>query len=233
MATTNHNIWTPTGQTPMTPIQTPFATLAQSVADALDVTEAGIPTRPVASQTERNTLYPSPVQGNSVYRLDRGWVERYYGAFNAVTNPGGRAAAGWYAPSGTLLSVINANWPDAANDSDSTTSPFFLFRLAIPDPGVPYRVQLLGGAEAGSTAAGTRWDLNVGVTSTGSTSITENLGAYTGGEDFWYKQITTIPSALVFTGSKDAVIWIGRVYGTASGRVTKFNHRLRACIWAA
>jgi hypothetical protein len=232
MATANHNIWTPSGTSQLTPIQTPFITLANSVDTALEAVEQQIPAIPVANQAARDARFPTPKQGDAVYRLDRGWVERYYTAYNATSNPGGRVSAGWYAPSGTLLSVINANWPDSV-DVDSTTSPFFLYRVALPDPGVPYRVQGLGGAEAGSTAAGTRWDLNIGVTATGSTSVIENLGVYTGGEDFWYKQVTSIPSAVVFTGSKDLVIWTARVYGNASARITKFNHRLRATLWAA
>jgi hypothetical protein len=233
VSTANHNIWTPDGSTQMTPIQTPFTTLAQSVDDALTVTEALIPSKPISSPAERISAFPNPKQGDSVYRMDRGWVERYYTAYNAASNPGGRPFAGWFAPAGTLLNVVQPVWPDAANDSDSTTTPFIIYRLAIPDPGVPYRIQALGGAEAGSTSPGTRWDLYLGSALTGSNTILEEFGSFTGGEDFAYKQITSIPSNGIYTGSKDVVMYIGRVYGNAAGRLGKFNHRIRVAIWAA
>lgn len=50
----------------------------------------------VANQTARDALYPSPVQGNAVFRSDTGAEETYYGLYNVSTNPGGRATAGWY-----------------------------------------------------------------------------------------------------------------------------------------
>lgn len=49
-----------------------------------------------ANATTRDTMYPSPVQGNNVFRNDLGAVETYYGLYNASTNPGGRDTAGWY-----------------------------------------------------------------------------------------------------------------------------------------
>lgn len=53
-------------------------------------------TTTVADQAARNALFPSPAQGNSVWRNDLGFEERYYAAYNASTNPGGRTPAGWY-----------------------------------------------------------------------------------------------------------------------------------------
>ena len=50
----------------------------------------------VADAAARNALYPSPVQGNAVFRSDLGYEEVYYAAHNATTNPGGRTPAGWY-----------------------------------------------------------------------------------------------------------------------------------------
>jgi hypothetical protein len=49
----------------------------------------------VANSTARNTAYPSPVQGNAVFRNDLGLTETYYTAAGTA-NPGGRASAGWY-----------------------------------------------------------------------------------------------------------------------------------------
>lgn len=63
------------------------ATNAQQLASA---------TIKVASATERDTKFPSPVQGNSVFRNDLGYVQTYYALYNVSTNPGGRTPAGWY-----------------------------------------------------------------------------------------------------------------------------------------
>lgn len=49
-----------------------------------------------ANATTRDAMYPSPVQGNKVFRNDLGFEQTYYGAWNATTNPGGRDSAGWY-----------------------------------------------------------------------------------------------------------------------------------------
>lgn len=50
----------------------------------------------VASAAERATLFPTPVQGDSVFRNDLGEEEIYLAAYNASTNPGGASVAGWY-----------------------------------------------------------------------------------------------------------------------------------------
>lgn len=50
----------------------------------------------VASAAARNTLFPSPVQGQSVFRTDLGSTERFFSAYNSSTNPGGEKNAGWY-----------------------------------------------------------------------------------------------------------------------------------------
>lgn len=51
----------------------------------------------VNSQTERDTVFPVPVQGNAVFRADLGITQRYYTAWNATTNPGGRGTVdAWY-----------------------------------------------------------------------------------------------------------------------------------------
>ena len=68
------------------------ANSSQWVAATSDPINIGV----VANQTERDAQYPTPAQGMSVYRTDLGVTQRYYGAFNASTNPGGRDIAGWY-----------------------------------------------------------------------------------------------------------------------------------------
>lgn len=51
----------------------------------------------VSSQSERTSVYPSPVQGNTVFRADLGYEEKYYAAYNATTNPDGTTGTpGWY-----------------------------------------------------------------------------------------------------------------------------------------
>lgn len=50
----------------------------------------------VANAAARDALYPAPVQGNSVFRTDLGYIETYYSVYNVSTNPGGTLTAGWY-----------------------------------------------------------------------------------------------------------------------------------------
>lgn len=66
----------------------------QEVVNSTAAKEFTSPT--VANQTARDALFPSPVQGNSVFRSDKGYEERYFGLYNSGSNPGGRPAAGWY-----------------------------------------------------------------------------------------------------------------------------------------
>ena len=51
----------------------------------------------VANQTERDSVYPAPVQGNTVFRADLGYEEKYYAVYNSSSNPDGTTGtAGWY-----------------------------------------------------------------------------------------------------------------------------------------
>jgi hypothetical protein len=61
----------------------------------------------VADAAARDVLYPSPVQGNAVFRADLGYEEIYYGLYNSSTNVGGATPAGWY-PMPRLLFVASA-----------------------------------------------------------------------------------------------------------------------------
>jgi hypothetical protein len=50
----------------------------------------------VANNVVRDGIFQTPTQGQQVWRNDLGEVETYYGAYNAISNPGGRDTAGWY-----------------------------------------------------------------------------------------------------------------------------------------
>jgi hypothetical protein len=50
----------------------------------------------VASAVARDAIFQAPTQGQQVWRNDLGAVETYFGAYNAISNPGGRDSAGWY-----------------------------------------------------------------------------------------------------------------------------------------
>lgn len=81
--------WQPTVNT------TAFSTIAQAAISPLSSTA-------VATQAARDALFPSPAQGNAVWRVDKGWEERYFAAYNSSTNPGGATPAGWYPVSGNM-----------------------------------------------------------------------------------------------------------------------------------
>jgi hypothetical protein len=57
----------------------------------------------VPGTAARNALFPSPILGDTVFRSDIGFLETYYSAYNAGTNPGGASVAGWYPREGTTL----------------------------------------------------------------------------------------------------------------------------------
>lgn len=83
----------------------------------------------VANQAARDALYPVPVQGNSVFRSDLGYIERYHDSYNSSTNKGGITPAGWYrAGNGatayaTYVSTASQSWP-AGYITPSSTPTF-------------------------------------------------------------------------------------------------------------
>lgn len=93
--TTPENLPYPDPGTTLTPLETHFAALAEAVQDGFDAIRTST-APPVASDAARNALYPTPIQGNAVFRLDRGYTERYYGEYSSGGNPGGRTPADWY-----------------------------------------------------------------------------------------------------------------------------------------
>lgn len=115
----------PDGPTNLTALQSHFANIANAVNTALTNGLGGAP-RLANSDAERLTLFPAPVQGNSVARPDKGWVEQYYQAYNASTNPGGRITAGWYPISGTTGHYTSFTYNGANVDSVTQFPPLVL-----------------------------------------------------------------------------------------------------------
>lgn len=90
----------------ITPEGVPYATTsdAMSIADITAAMATGISEELaklsnagiVASVAERDALYPTPVQGNTVFRSDLGIRQTFFEAWNATTNSGGQGlTAGW------------------------------------------------------------------------------------------------------------------------------------------
>jgi hypothetical protein len=92
------------------------ANSSQWVAATSDPVNIGV----VANQSDRDAQYPTPGQGVTVFRLDLGYSETYYGLYNASTNPGGRTPAGWYREKGQILQVVASSYAFQVNNS--TTS---------------------------------------------------------------------------------------------------------------
>jgi len=91
MPLTPEEIYYADNSTPMS-VSNITAAMATSISEQVSrLDAAGV----VADETERDELYPIPVQGNSVFRNDLGAKQTYYELWNASTNPGGKPAAGW------------------------------------------------------------------------------------------------------------------------------------------
>lgn len=98
--------WYPVPGSPLIPFENNFSTLAQSIADTVDGYDLPIG---VGSATERNTLYPTPATGDSVFRRDLGYIETYYPANFFVTG----VPAGWQrqgGDSGNLALSLENGW---------------------------------------------------------------------------------------------------------------------------
>lgn len=55
----------------------------------------------VANQAARDAMYPTPIQGNAVWRNDLGYAETYYTLYNSSTNTGGHPnGPGWFPTTG-------------------------------------------------------------------------------------------------------------------------------------
>lgn len=89
------------GSTPMS-AEAISAAEATSVGDSIET----LPT-PVSSASARDSKFPVPEQGDSVWRLDKMWEERYYSVFNSTSNPQGAIVAGWYPVTGKTPQLLN------------------------------------------------------------------------------------------------------------------------------
>lgn len=176
------------------------AAMATSISDKIGGIEQ---TQTVNSQAERDLLYPTPIQGNTVFRNDIGSLETYYGLYNISTNPGGRDSAGWYTNSrqdglvpirptlatfitGTgsvnSLGVINFSGCTGVNLDNVFTSNYknyaVLFTQTSSSAGqsIGYRLRLAG-ADA-TTAAYVRagWRVSADATSTSFSNAGTNVG---------------------------------------------------------
>jgi hypothetical protein len=85
------------------------AAMADSISEELNkLSNAGI----VESEAERDALYPTPIQGNTVFRTDLGAKQTYYAAWNGASNIGGKPTAGWYTENRVFVQQAE---PNAAN----------------------------------------------------------------------------------------------------------------------
>ena len=79
----------------------------------------------VNSDSARSAAYPVPVQGDRVWRSDKGWEEAYFAAYNATTNPTGVSPAGWYPVAGAFpFGGATNNVAQSVNSSTSTNVNF-------------------------------------------------------------------------------------------------------------
>jgi hypothetical protein len=54
----------------------------------------------------RSLTFENPVQGDACWRVDLGVEQRYYEAYHAKRNPGGKSTAGWYATTSAIRPII-------------------------------------------------------------------------------------------------------------------------------
>lgn len=95
------------------PIAWAWCNSANTTVVVFDLRLLPMRTQPVsvANEAKRDAKFPTPVQGNQVWREDLGATETYYALYNVSTNPGGRSAAGWYQePIGRVMQTINASY---------------------------------------------------------------------------------------------------------------------------
>lgn len=85
------------------------ATEATSIGDSLERLELQLPIK-VTSATARNETFPEPKQGDSVYRLDLGFEERYYETYSVKTNTSGKPQEGWYRVNSGPVTLVNTDF---------------------------------------------------------------------------------------------------------------------------
>jgi hypothetical protein len=116
----------------------------------------------VGSVAARSALFPAPVQGNTVFRTDLGYMERYYTAYDAITNPSGTTGTvGWYEyRGGAALSenkLINADaiiWQRGTTSASLSTNAYTADRwYTKPVGSVVVASQVTGLLAAGTNPA--------------------------------------------------------------------------------
>lgn len=75
----------------------------------------------VANSAGQTALFPSPVQGNTVWRTDLQRLYTYYALYNSSTNPSGANPAGWY--SGDQIGFGSVQSLSSAIPATATTIP--------------------------------------------------------------------------------------------------------------
>jgi len=90
-------------------VEAASAALATSVGNKVEELLAQS-SRAVSTDRERDDMYPEPKNGNVVWRKDLGIEQRYFEAYSAQKNPGGRTPAGWYATVNTFVPILS-NYP--------------------------------------------------------------------------------------------------------------------------
>lgn len=169
--TSPDNIVYPVSTDQVAPLETVFATMASSIQTALsNQGKYFVPN--VSTQAARDDIFPLPVQGNRVFRADKGWEETYFGLYSAATNATGATPAGWYPTGGAMpIALLNRSASTATlsattyNDMTATTfwTPetlhggfTFTNGLVVPVTGI-YRVT------ATLHATGTSGDMLAGI----------------------------------------------------------------------
>jgi hypothetical protein len=99
------------------------ATEATSIGDSLERLEMQVPIK-VTSAAARNETFPNPQQGDSVYRLDLGFEERYYETYSVKTNLAGKPSAGWYRINSGPVTLANIDFQNTADTSNLFASVF-------------------------------------------------------------------------------------------------------------
>jgi hypothetical protein len=99
------------------------ATEATSIGDSFERLELQLPIK-VTSATARNETFPEPKQGDSVYRLDLGFEERYYETYSVKTNTSGKPQEGWYRVNSGPVTLANIDFQNVNNTNDLFASVF-------------------------------------------------------------------------------------------------------------
>lgn len=122
-------IWSPDDQAPVAPLENLFTLQATSIDLAMTSLKR-VTSGSVASADERNSLFPSPKQGDAVYRKDIDIVERYHAGYNSTTNPYGAAVAGWYPEGSSIVCQVLREGVQSIGSTNTDTRVLFTKALS-------------------------------------------------------------------------------------------------------